>query len=89
MPLLPPPRDLVSVHMAATEFEARVIHDLLQDAGIGAMMRSYLVPGYEIPVPPGMWGDVLVRVEDREKAVRVIGDYLDALRAAPEEPPAS
>ena len=87
MPLLPPPQDVVSVHKAATELEARIIHDLLEDAGIHAMVRSRLVPGYDIPVPPGVWGEVLVRPDDKVEATRLIEEYLDAIRSGSEEPP--
>lgn len=40
MPLLPEPADLLTVHRAATEFEAMTIRDLLETAGIRAMVRS-------------------------------------------------
>jgi hypothetical protein len=86
MPLLPPPRDVIAVHKATTELEAHIIRDLLEDAGIHAMVRSHLVPGYEIPVPPGVWGDVLVRPDDEDAATRLIAEYLDAMRAGAEEP---
>ena len=88
MPFLPTPRDVVSVHRATTELEAQIIHDLLEDAGIHAMVRSRLVPGYDIPVPPGVWGDVLVRPEDKAEATRLIEEYLDVIRSGSEEPPA-
>jgi hypothetical protein len=86
MPLLPEPRDVVSVHKASDQLEATMIRDLLEQAGIDAMVRSRLVPGYEIPVPPGVWGEVLVRPEDEDAATRLIAEYLDALRDAPQEP---
>jgi hypothetical protein len=89
MPLLPQPRDVVPVHKASDQLEATIIRDLLCQAGIDAMIRSRLVPGYEIPVPPGFWGEVLVRPEDEEAATRLIAEYLDALRASPQEPPSS
>jgi hypothetical protein len=88
VPLLPPPQDVVSVHKATTELEAQIMRDMLEDAGIHAMVRSRLVPGYDIPVPPGVWGEVLVRPEDKVEATRLIEEYLDALCSGTEEPPA-
>ncbi|MDQ7858232.1 MAG: DUF2007 domain-containing protein [Armatimonadota bacterium] len=85
MPLLPPPSDLVAVHQAATEFEARTIHSLLEAAGIPAMVRSRLVPGYQVAVPPGLWGEVLVAPADAPAARVVIIDYLRSLAPPPEE----
>jgi hypothetical protein len=87
MPLLPRPGDVISVHTASTELEAGVIRDLLQEAGIQVMLRSRVVPGYQIQVPPGVWGDVLVRPADEAEARRVIAEYLDALAAEGDEPP--
>jgi hypothetical protein len=83
--MLPPPRDLVSIRQASTQFEARTLCDLLEAAGIPVMVRSRLVPGYELPVPPGVWGDVLVKPEDAPAARVVIEDYLRSLASPPEE----
>lgn len=85
MPLLPPPSDLVPVHRASTEFEARTIYELLGAAGIPAMVRSRLVAGYQVAVPPGLWGEVLVAPADAPAARVVIEDYLRALAPPSEE----
>jgi hypothetical protein len=89
VPLLPPPSDLIAVHQAATEFEARTIHELLAAAGIAALVRSRLVPGYQVAVPPGLWGEVLVAPPDAPAARVVIEDYLRSLASPPEEAPPS
>jgi hypothetical protein len=92
MPLLPPPTDVVTVYEATTEFEAITIHRVLQDAGVPAMIRSRLLPGYELLIElrsvAGIYADILVRSEQADEARRVIADFLDALAAPPaEEPP--
>jgi hypothetical protein len=86
--LLPRPRDVISVHQASTEVEAQALREALSAAGIPVMVRSRVMPGYEIAMPPGVWGDVLVRPEDEAEARRVIGEYLASLDAGGEGPPA-
>jgi hypothetical protein len=79
MPLLPPPRDVVVVHWASSEFEAHTIAGVLQDAGLRVMVRSRLVSGYDLPSVPGVWGEVLVPPEQEDEARRLIADYMSAL----------
>jgi hypothetical protein len=86
VPLLPRPRDVISVHQASSEIEARAVCDVLISAGFPAMVRSRVVPGYEIATPPGAWGDVLVRPEDEAEAQRVIDEYLASLETGSEGP---
>jgi hypothetical protein len=80
---------VIAVHQASSEIEARAVCDALTSAGIAAMVRSRVVPGYEIAAPPGAWGDVLVRPEDEAEAQRIISEYLASLDAASEGSPAS
>ena len=81
-----PPRDLVAVYGAASEFEASAVHDALTAAGLRAMVRSRRIPGYEVPTmrgdQAGIWADVLVRAEDEDEARRVVAEYLVSLRPA-------
>ncbi len=81
-----PPRDLVSVHGAAGEFEAVAVRDALRAAGLRAMVRSRRIPGYEVPTmrgdQAGIWAEVLVRAEDEDEARRVVAEYLASLRPA-------
>ncbi len=89
MPLLPAPDDVVVVHEATREFEAIAIRDLLEGAGIRTMVRSRVMPGYEVR---DMWGDkagvvadILVRPEDEAAARALIVEYLASLETG--EPP--
>lgn len=83
MPLLPLPDDVVAVHAAATEFEAIAIRDLLEAAGVRAMVRSRRVPGYEVRTmlgdQAGIVADILVRPEQEAEARVLIEEYLASL----------
>lgn len=89
MPLLPEPRDVTKVYEATTEFEAMTIRDLLESAGVRAMIRSRQVPGYAVATmlgdQAGIWADILVLPEQESEARRVIADYLASLQSAGEE----
>ncbi len=85
MPLLPAPDDVVAVHEATSEFEAIAIRDLLVGAGIHTMVRSRVMPGYEVRE---MWGDkagvvadILVRPGDEAAARALIAEFLASLDA--------
>ncbi len=85
MPLLPAPDDVVAVHEATSEFEAIAIRDLLEGAGIHTMVRSRVMPGYEVRE---MWGDkagvvadILVRPGDEAAARALIAEFLASLEA--------
>jgi hypothetical protein len=85
MPLLPEPGDVVAVHEATSEFEAIAIRDLLRAAGVLTMIRSRVMPAYEVR---DMWGekagvvaDILVRPEDEAAARTLIADYIESLKA--------
>jgi hypothetical protein len=71
-----------------SEFEAMTIRDLVEAAGLPVMLRSRLIPGYEVRE---MWGDkagvvaeILVPPEHEAEARALIADYLASLD---EEPP--
>jgi hypothetical protein len=85
MPLLPLPDDVVAVHAAATEFEAIAIRDLLEAAGVRAMVRSRRVPGYEVRTmlgdQAGIAADILVLPEQEAEARVLIEEYLASLEA--------
>lgn len=89
MSLFPPPQDLVVVHEATSEFEVIAVRDALEAAGIAVMVRSRLLPGYEVPImvrgEAGVYADMMVLRRDEDRASRVIAEYLAALRAATEE----
>lgn len=81
-----PPRDLVTVHEATSEFEAIAVRDALEAAGLRVMVRSRRIPGYEVSAmrgdQAGIWADVLVRPEDEGEARRVVAEYLASLPPA-------
>ena len=83
MPIWPPPGDVVVVHGAASEFEAIAIRDLLETAGVRAMIRSRVVPGYGVSTmagdQAGVVAEIIVPPEQRDEACALIADYLAAL----------
>src|SRR3989337_2522314 len=78
------PHDYARVHQAATESEAMFVQRVLDEAGIPAVVRSRQVPGYAeiIRGAIGYWGDVLVAVDDRERAEAHLGTYLRMMKGA-------
>ncbi len=87
MPLLPEPEDVVAVHEATSEFEAIAIRDFLEAAGVATMVRSRVMPAYELPE---MWGDkagvvadILVQPEHGAQARALIAEYLESLKEPP------
>ena len=78
------PHDYARVHQAATESEAMFVQRILDEAGIPAVVRSRQVPGYAeiIRGAIGYWGDVLVAVDDRERAEAHLGTYLRMMKGA-------
>ena len=89
MPLLPEPDDVVAIHEATRQFEAIAIRDLLEGAGIRTMVRSRVMPGYEVRE---MWGDkagvvaeILVRPEDEGTARAMIAEFLASLETEASE----
>jgi hypothetical protein len=91
MTRLPPPHDVVAVYEATSEFEAIAIRDVLEAAGIPVMVRSRLVPGYEVPIivggEAGVYADIMVLPRDEEQASGVIAEYLETLRTGAVEEP--
>lgn len=83
MPIWPAPGDVVVVHGAASEFEAIAIRDLLEAAGVRAMIRSRLVPGYGVPTmagdQAGVVAEILVPPDREDDARALVADYLAAL----------
>ncbi len=78
----PPPDDAVTVHQAASEAEALLIQQILEEANIPVIVRSRQVPGYGeiIQHAIGVWGDIVVPKAFEESAKRYIEDYLWAMR---------
>ncbi|HEV8353868.1 MAG TPA: dihydrodipicolinate synthase family protein [bacterium] len=78
------PHDYARVHQAASESEAMFVQRILEEAGIPAILRSRQVPGYGeiIRGAFGYWGDVLVAVDDRERAEQHVATYLRVMKGA-------
>ncbi len=76
------PTDVVRVHQASTEVEALAVEQALRSAGVRAWLRSRQVPGYGevIARATGIWGDVLVALEDETQARGVVDAYLSAVK---------
>lgn len=83
MPVWPKPGDVVVVHGASSEFEAIAIRDLLEAAGVHAIIRSRVVPGYGVPAmagdQAGIVAEIIVLPEQEEEARALVTDYLAAL----------
>jgi hypothetical protein len=75
--------DVAVVHRASTEFEAISVREMLEAAGLRAVIRSRLVPGYNVPTLAGGQGgivaDILVPAEQEAQARALVADYLAAL----------
>lgn len=84
---LPQPTDVIRVHLAGTEFEARTIVRVLEAAGVPSMIRSRVVPGYQVPAPAGTWGEILVRPGDADGARAIIAEFLASAPATPVDEP--
>ncbi|MBN2588068.1 MAG: DUF2007 domain-containing protein [Candidatus Fermentibacteraceae bacterium] len=71
---------LVSVLEANNELEAITIQAFLESQGIEAAIRSRQIPMYDgiAKVWNPVWGYVMVMEEDREKAERLIVEYMDS-----------
>lgn len=72
----------VKIYNASDEFTAVSLRDMLQQAGIPAMIQSNEVPGFGQMFTAGVrvgFGDILVNEEDEEKARELIGGFLGKL----------
>lgn len=81
---LPPPGDYAGVHQTASESEALLVRQILEEAGIPVVVRSRQVPGYGevIRGASGVWGDILVPKAYETEAQQYVAEYLRALKEA-------
>lgn len=65
---------LVIVHEALNESEANIVKGILEEADIPTMLQSLQASMYDgvMTAFHGHWGNVVVREEDRERALDVI-----------------
>ena len=71
----------VVIHDVESELEGQIFEDLLQEAGIPAMVSTTRDSAFDGMETAGkVWGKVIVLVEDREAALRIIEEYLASLR---------
>lgn len=68
---------------------ALAVRDMLRENGIGAMLRSYEVAGFNIDMhrSGGMWGEVLVEEENLNRAQELIGAFRGTLGELTEAQP--
>ena len=68
------------VHEAESQLEGQILEDLLQEAGIPAMVsRTDDAAFSDYEKAQKGWGRVIVLVEDKKEAERIIGEYLASL----------
>ena len=71
----------VAVYEVESELEGQIFEDLLQEAGIPAMVSTTRDSAFDgIETSGRGWGKVIVLVEDREGALKIIDDYLASLK---------
>ena len=71
----------VVVHEVESELEGQIFEDLLQEAGIPAMVSSTRDAAFDGMETAGKgWGKVIVLAEDSEAALRIIEEYLGTLK---------
>ena len=75
----PARQELVKVYTAADEMEARMVQELLENAGIESMVNARVAPG----LFPTAWGDlarqdILVFAERAEEAKKIIAEQYEA-----------
>lgn len=70
--------ELVTVHKAFTEIEAISVRAMLESQGIEAAVRSRQIPMYDgiARVYNPIWGYVMVLESERERAERLVEEYL-------------
>jgi hypothetical protein len=71
----PARQELVKVYTAADEMEARMVQELLENAGIESMLNARVAPG----LFPSTWGDlarqdILVFAAQAEEARKVLAE---------------
>ena len=70
-----------AVYEVESELEGQIIEDLLQEAGIPAMVSPIHDTAFDgIETSAKGWGRVIVLVEDREAAEALIQEYLASLQ---------
>lgn len=82
-----PYAELVPIVHVFDETEAIFYCDMLEQAGIDAIYRSFKVAGYGdlVQEQEPFWGEVLVLDKDEEKAEQIIAEYLKSIEEKPEE----
>jgi hypothetical protein len=68
-----------TVRVAFSEIEGRMLKELLDEAGIPAVLRPNQIAG-ELFSLPGEWGDLLVPDERAREAETLIAEYLASVK---------
>ena len=69
------------VHEVETELEGQIFEDLLQEAGIPAMVSSTRDAAFDGMEAAGRGaGKVIVLIEDREASLKIIDEYLASVK---------
>ena len=80
---------LIAVYQAEQEFLALTVRDMLRDNGIGAMIKKDIIAGFNFDIGStgGIWGEVLVEEENRNRALELIGAFQGTLGELAEAEP--
>ncbi len=80
---------LKAVYNPPDELLANAVRDLLESAGIPALVRSFQIPAYDgiARMMRPSWGEVLVEAEDWERARELVEGFLASADWAGDGPP--
>lgn len=80
---------LKAVYSPPDELLANTVRDLLESAGIPALVRSFQIPAYDgiARMMRPTWGEVLVEEADWERARELVEGFLASADATGDGPP--
>lgn len=80
---------LKAVYSPPDELLANTVRDLLESAGIPALVRSFQIPAYDgiARMMRPTWGEVLVEEEDWERARELVEGFLASADTTGDGPP--
>lgn len=72
--------DMVSVMKLENEVEGAVLKGVLEEQGIHAMVRDFIISQHQLPeIGMNFWGELLVLQDDYDNAKFIVTEYLNSL----------